>query len=231
MRVVAYLRVSTDRQAEQGLGLEVQEHAIRDWALAHDHEIAAWFRDEGVSGADSLELRLGLADALEALRSDHAGGGLVVYRLDRLARDLVAQEHLLADMHRMGAEVFSTSNAEASYLTDDPDDPSRKLIRQLIGAVNEYERSIIALRLRSGRRRKAENGGYAYGAPGFGYRAEGRELVAVPEEQVTLTRMRELRAAGTTYEGIARVLGQEGHATKRGGRWSGKVIRDVLRRD
>ena len=60
--------------------------------------------------------------------------------------------------------------------------------------MNEYERSIIALRLRSGRRRKAENGGYAYGAPGFGYRAEGRELVAVPEEQAALARMRELRS-------------------------------------
>ena len=80
MRVVAYLRVSTDRQAEQGLGLEVQEQAIRDWALTHDHEISMWCRDEGLSGADSLELRLGLADALEALRSNYAGE-LVVYRL------------------------------------------------------------------------------------------------------------------------------------------------------
>ena len=230
MKVVAYLRVSTDRQAEQGLGLEVQEHAISTWAKNGDHRIVMWCRDEGLSGADSLELRLGLADALEELKNREADG-LVVYRLDRLARDLVAQEHLLADMHRMGAEVFSTSNAEASYLTDDPDDPSRKLIRQIIGAVNEYERSIIALRLRSGRRRKADNGGYAYGAPMFGYRAEGRELVPVPAEQAALTRMREVRAEGATYEAIARVLRREGYPTKRGGQWHGKVVRDVLKRE
>lgn len=90
---------------------------------------------------------------------------------------------------------------------------------------------MISLCLRSGRRRKAENGGYAFGAPGFGYRAEGRSLVPVAEEQATLERMRALRAEGATYETIARTLSAEGHKTKRGGLWHGKVCRDVLRRD
>jgi DNA invertase Pin-like site-specific DNA recombinase len=118
---------------------------------------------------------------------------LIVYRLDRLARDLVLQEQLLADIRRMGADVFSTSSAEGSYLTDDPDDPSRKLIRQVLGAVNEYERAIIALRLRSGRRKKYDNGGYAFGSPPYGWRAVRRDLVEDPEEQAALARMRELR--------------------------------------
>ena len=48
----------------------------------------------------------------------------------------------------MGAEVFSTSDAEQGYLQDDPSDPSRKLIRQVLGAVAEYERAMIRLRLR-----------------------------------------------------------------------------------
>jgi DNA invertase Pin-like site-specific DNA recombinase len=158
VKLVAYLRVSTDRQAEEGLGLEVQEQAIRALARTERHRVVLWARDEGVSGSNGLETREGLADALEALKSRQAGG-LVVYRLDRLARDLVLQEKLLADVRRMGGEVFSTSSAEASYLTDDPDDPSRKLIRQVLGAVNEYERAMIALRLRSGRRKKHDNGG------------------------------------------------------------------------
>jgi DNA invertase Pin-like site-specific DNA recombinase len=143
--------------------------------------LVLWARDEGVSGSNGLDTRDGLADALEALKSRQAGG-LIVYRLDRLARDLVLQEQLLADIRRMGAEVFSTSSAEASYLTDDPDDPSRKLIRQVLGAVNEYERAMIALRLRSGRRKKHDNGGYAYGSPPYGWRAVGRELAEDPEE-------------------------------------------------
>ena len=229
MKVAAYLRVSTDRQAEEGLGLEVQEQAIRRWARQHGHRVVLWARDEGVSGSNGLDMREGLADALQALK-DHQAEGLVVYRLDRLARDLVLQEQLLADVRRMHAEVFSTSTAEASYLGDDPDDPSRKLIRQVLGAVNEYERAMIALRLRSGRRRKAENGGYAYGSPPYGWRAVGRELVEDAREQTALRRMRELRADGKSYRDIATVLHDEGHSPKRGNIWHPMTIRQVLNR-
>ena len=164
MKLAAYLRVSTDRQAEEGLGLEVQEQTIKGWAHAHEHRVVLWTRDEGVSGSNGLDTRVGLADVPEAIKRQRVDG-LVVYRLDRLARDLVLQEQLLAEIRRLGGELFSTSNAEASYLSDDPDDPSRKLIRQVLGAVNEHERAMIALRLRSGRRRKADNGGYAFGEP------------------------------------------------------------------
>ena len=229
MKVAAYLRVSTDRQAEEGLGLEVQEQAIRGWARQHGHRVVLWCRDEGVSGSNGLDMREGLADALQPLK-DHQADGLVVYRLDRLARDLVLQEQLLADVRRMRAEVFSTSAAEASYLGDDPDDPSRKLIRQVLGAVNEYERAMIALRLRSGRRRKAENGGYAYGSPPYGWRAVGRELVEDDDEQRALRRMRELRVGGCSYREIGAVLQAEGHSPKRGSVWHPMTIRQVLSR-
>jgi DNA invertase Pin-like site-specific DNA recombinase len=229
MRVAAYLRVSTDRQAEEGLGLEVQEQAIRAWSRTNGHRVVLWARDEGVSGSNGLDTRLGLVDALEALKAGDAAG-LVVYRLDRLARDLVLQEQLIADIRRMGADVFSTSTAEAAYLTDDPDDPSRKLIRHVLGAVNEYERAMIALRLRSGRRRKHDNGGYAYGSPPFGYRAQGRQLIEHPEEQAALRRMRELRGTGASYRDIAASLESEGHRPKRGRVWHPMTIRQILTR-
>lgn len=68
--------------------------------------------------------------------------GIFVYRLARLARDLVLQEQLLAEVSRAGGQVFSTSGAEQHYLVDDSDAPSRRLIRQILGAVSEYERSM-----------------------------------------------------------------------------------------
>jgi DNA invertase Pin-like site-specific DNA recombinase len=229
MKVVAYLRVSTDRQAEEGLGLEIQEQAIKAWARTNAYRVTLWTRDEGISGSNGLDARVGLADALKAVK-DGSADGLVVYRLDRLARDLVLQEQLLADVRRVGAQVFSTSPAEASYLTDDPDDPSRKLIRQVLGAVNEYERAMIALRLRSGRRRKADKGGYAYGSPPYGYRAVGRELVEDEKEQLALARMRELRTDGASYRAIAERIATEGHLPKRGGVWHPMTVRQVLSR-
>jgi DNA invertase Pin-like site-specific DNA recombinase len=133
-----------------------------------------------------------------------------VYRLDRLARYLVLQEQLLAEIKRLGADTYTTSSAEAGYLADDPDDPSRKLISQILGAVNEYERAMIKLRLRSGRARKNRNAGYAYGPPPLGYRAEGRQLVADNYEQQVVERIRALRAEGRSLRQIADVLTAEG---------------------
>jgi DNA invertase Pin-like site-specific DNA recombinase len=174
VKVVVYVRVSTGKQVEEGLGLADQEHACRAWARQHSHQVVAVFRDEGISGTKELEHRLGLAEALAAVKDGRAGA-IVVYRLDRLARDLVLQEQLLAEVWRSG-ELFSTAGGEAN-LHDDPEDPSRRLIRQVLGAVSEYERAMIALRLRRGRAAKAARGGFAYGSPAFGHRAAGRALV------------------------------------------------------
>jgi hypothetical protein len=57
----------------------------------------------------------------------------------------------------MGRERFSTSPSESAFLRDDPTDPSRALIRQVLGAVSEYERKMITVRLRAGRARKASS--------------------------------------------------------------------------
>lgn len=222
MRLAAYLRVSTETQTE-GLGLDVQEATIRKWASAHGHTVAEAYTDAGVSGSNGLDTRAGLADALAALKDGQAAG-LVVYRLDRLARDLILQEQLLADLRRGGWQAFSTSDAEAQYLTDDPADPSRKMIRQVLGAVAECERSMIALRLRAGRARKASNGGFAGGTPPYGFRSDDGELVEVPAEQATLARIRQLRTAGQSYEQIAQALNTDGVSPRRGREWHRAVI-------
>jgi len=229
MRAVAYLRVSTDRQAEHGLGLDVQERTVRAWARKQGHRLVAVHTDAGVSGSNGLGSRVGLADALEQVRDGRADG-IVVARLDRLARDLIVQEQALAEVRRLGGDVWSCAPGEAAYLVDDPDDPSRKLIRQVLGAVSEYERSMVSLRLRSGRRRKAERGGFAYGSPPLGKRAEGGALVDDPDEAATVQRIAELRGEGRSLRAIAAVLEAEGRRTKRGGRWQPATISRVLSR-
>ncbi len=231
LMAVDNLRVSTDRQAEKGFGLDVQKRAILAWASHEGHRIVRWCKDEGLSGSNGLEAREGLAEALGAIKRDEAKG-VVVFHLDRLARDLILQEQLLVEIRRTpGANLFSTSAAEAHFLSDDPDDPSRKFVRQILGAVSEYESGIIALRLRSGRKRKSERGGFAYGSPPFGYKAKDGELRAEPEEQATLARIVELRGGGSSLREICCTLENEGRLTKRGGaRWHPAVVRDVIAR-
>lgn len=239
MRVVGYIRVSTDKQAEEGLGLEVQEAELRRWAKAHGHRLVDVVRDEGRSGAADVAARPGLAEALAMLASGRravrpAGEpwaeALAVARLDRLARDLVLQEQLLAEVRRVGGRVMSCVAGEAGYLEDDPHDPSRALIRQVLGAVAQYERAMIRLRLMAGRQRKAERGGYAGGGRPFGYRTESAELVADVDEQATLERIHELRSAGASLRSIAQTLTDEGRRPRRAERWHPEVVRGILAR-
>ncbi len=230
MKIVGYVRVSTATQAEEGMGLAVQKAAIRKWCKDHGHRLVKTLSDEGVSGSKELDDRPGLADAFDVVRSRKAQG-IVVPRLDRLARDLIVQETILAEVRRIGGEVFSTSPAEASYLTDDPDDPSRKLIRQVLGAVSEYERSMVALRLRNGRKRKAQMGGYAAGAPAFGFEARDGDLIESQNEQSTIERIAELRTSGSSFREICSKLEAEGHVTKRGAtRWQPMAVKRVVDR-
>jgi DNA invertase Pin-like site-specific DNA recombinase len=228
MQVVGYLRVSTDRQAEEGLGLEIQEEKVRDWARSNGHKLRAIYRDEGISGSNGIDTRVGLADALAAL--GEGAKGLVVYRLDRLARDLVLQEQLLADVWRLGCQVFSCSPAEGAYLANDPDDPSRALIRQVLGAVSQYERSMIALRLRTGRRRKQAKGGYIGGDAPLGFKCVDGELEPVDHEIAALKRIEELHHTGASLRSIISTLESEDIRPPRSDRWHPESVRRVLAR-
>lgn len=228
LRLIGYLRVSTDRQAELGLGLVVQEKAVRAWARANGHRIVKVIRDEGISGAADVVDRPGLGEALAAVESGSADG-VAMYRLDRLARSLTVQEAVLAQLWNLGGRVFTVDMREV--LCDDPDDPTRTALRQIIGVFAQLERSLIAARMRAGRRAKAEGGGYAgFGSPPFGWRAEGKELVADEHEQATLARARELRDDGRSLRQIIEVLHDEGRLAKRGGRWHPRTLNAVLGR-
>ena len=77
-----------------------------------------------------------------------------MHRLDRLARDLVLQEQLLAELHRRGKELASVDRTEHDSLAHSPDDPTRALVRRMLGSIAQYEREVIRLRLMAGRTRK-----------------------------------------------------------------------------
>ncbi|GAA1806612.1 recombinase family protein [Nostocoides veronense] len=141
------------------------------------------------------------------------------------------QEQVLADLWRAKGRAYSCAQGEDANLHEDPDDPSRRLIRQVLGAVSEYERAMVRLRLRNGRRRKAERGGYAYGSPPLGKRTEGAALVDDPEEAATVARIHALHGQRMSLRQIADTLTAEGRPTKRGGRWRPLTVSRVVQRN
>ena len=82
---VAYLRVSTDEQAESGAGLAAQRNAIEAVAAVRGWTITAWHEDGGVSGGKAPHQRPGLAGALDAVQTGQAER-LIVAKIDRLSR-------------------------------------------------------------------------------------------------------------------------------------------------
>jgi len=230
VRLAAYLRISTKEQAEHGYGLPQQRAQITAWAKRHGHRIALWERDEGQSGSNGLDARVGLYGALQAVESGEVEG-LVVKQLDRLARDLVLQETLLARIWRHGAQVFSTIEAESDSLADGGEDPTRNLTRQILGAIAEYERALIVMRLRGGKLAKQAEGGYVGGRVPYGSQlTDDGKLEPDEAEREVVRRMQTMRESGASYREICAALNGDGIHTKSGTEWVPPTVRTILLR-
>lgn len=219
---IGYVRVSTDGQVD-GYGLPTQRAALRQWVAEHPGEqLLRVVVDKGLSGTlDHLD-RPGLAEVLAAIATGRADGVLVP-RLDRLARDLIIQERLILEVGRIGGRVRSAVGMEDQVLDGDPADPTRRFVRRVLGAAAEFDRDMIALRLATGRAAKAAAGGYACGRPPYGWAAKGKTLVPVPAEQRIITDIRGMRKLGSPLQEIADSLSESGDKT-----WSRETVRAIL---
>jgi len=213
-KAFGYIRVSGQSQVE-GDGFDRQTEAIERYAKGNNLKIVRWFREEGVSG--TLESRPEFDAMMTELLADgvHA---VVVERLDRLARELLIQEKLLAEFRKHGIELLSTAGGEADLGSSDP---SRVLVRQMLGAVAQYDKSMIVSKLRAARMRVKAKTGKCEGRKFYGFRAG---------EQDILQRMKSMRDAGKNYEEIARTLNKEEIKTRTGGEWFPATIRRIVTR-
>ena len=103
-----YLRVSSLSQAAEGRdGLPRQRDAIQTYAAANDMEIVRWFEDRGVGGGTDADARPAWVEMLGQILA--AGvRSILIEKLDRLARDLLIQEHIILDVRRLGVDLVST---------------------------------------------------------------------------------------------------------------------------
>lgn len=227
-RLIAYLRVSSDGQArDDRFGLPNQRSAIKAWAQRNGCRIVRYLADEGVSGTEPAAAREGLSEALAYVGEGRADG-VIVAEMGRFARLLIEQEAILAVIWNAGGRAYTADEGE--ILEDDPDDPMRRALRQMRGIFHQLDRDMIVKRLRDGRRTKREEEGRCEGPPPYGYRAEAGALVEDEFEQAGLRRLRELDRGGMSTRRIAERLAEEGHPTKRGGRWTSPVVSRILSR-
>ena len=218
-QAVTYVRVSGKGQAG-GDGPERQRQSIAQFALASKLTVVEEYSDLGVSGTKELADRPGLARLIDRLESNGVRV-VIVERADRLARDLMVQEVILSQFAKIGARILTADGVDLTS----SDDPTRRLIRQVLGAVAEFEKNVLVLKLRAARERKRARGERVEGAKPFGHH---------PAERALIERMRHLRrkpAKGSrlSVAKIAAQLNAEGHRNRSGRDWSAQMVHHVLR--
>jgi DNA invertase Pin-like site-specific DNA recombinase len=204
---ILYLRVSSDKQGESGLGLEGQEAACR-----RECDRRGWVVQDVITEVQSgkIERRPGLDRALGLTKG--VQGVMVAAEASRLTRG--STTHLLALYERAAKDGY------AIYALDLPEiditSPSGELMLTLLAAINRFERRMIAQRTSRALRAKIARG-EPVGRP--------RSMPAAITE-----RIRVLRAEGLSYQGIADRLNDEGVTTLAGGQWVKQYVGQAVKR-
>ena len=224
-KAFAYIRCSGLSQMD-GDGPVRQRSAIERYALANDIEIIQWF-EESHTGSD-LEGRIAFRDMRSAVVSNGVRT-VVIEKMDRLARDMMIQESVILDFQKNGITLRSATPGEDDLCGSDP---TRVMIRQIMGAFYEYERKMIASKLRAGQNRKKAILGRSEGRKPYGYMSGGPKHgdIPNPSEYPTLLIMRDLRTSGDSAELIADKLNTISSLARSGKQWRGSVIRRILNR-
>ena len=218
MATIAYLRVSTDEQAQRGLGLDAQLAAI---TKAHGKPDQV-YRDEGMTGKDPN--RPGLLSALDALKRDDV---LVVAKRDRLARDTFLSLWCDKEAKRRRARIVSAAGEGT-----ESDDPAAVLMRTMVDAFATYERQLIGQRTKAALAQKKTKGEKTGGDVPFGFdlAADGIHLVENADEQKIIRLCASLKAKGYSLRAIGAELKSMGYTTKKGTTtWHPQTIKNLLK--
>jgi DNA invertase Pin-like site-specific DNA recombinase len=207
MRVVGYIRVSTEEQGDSRAGLEAQEAAIRAEVERREWELVELYVD--VASGKTLRKRDNLGVALRAL-ADGAADALVVAKLDRLSRSVL---DFAGIMETAAAEGWSLVVIDLGV---DTTTPNGELVANIMISMAQWERRIIGERTKS-----ALDALMARGTK------VGRKS-GVADETVRLIRV--MRDAGSSWQKIADALTAEGVETGQGGKWHAATVRRIYLR-
>ena len=207
-RAIAYVRVSTDKQADAGQSLEAQQAKVAAYASLYDLELVEVVVDAGAS-AKTLD-RPGLTRALAMLKSGKADA-LVVVKLDRLTRSV-------RDLGALVETYFASGKAALLSVSEQIDTRSAggRLVLNVLASVSQWEREAVGERTSAVMQFKAAAGEYTGGRAPYGFRVEAGLLVAVEAEQAVLTAVREARASGLSLRAIAASLESRGLLSRTG---------------
>jgi len=220
---IAYIRVSTEAQALEGVSLDAQRAKAEAWCLANDYSLSAVFVDAGVSGKRA-DNRPELQAALNAVTK--AKGVLVVYSLSRLARSTKDTIAIADRLGKASADLVSLSEKI------DTTTAAGKMVFQMLAVLAEFERNQISERTTAAMAHMRDAGKFLGQVPfGFDLADDGETLIVNRTEQEAVELIRSLRAKGYSLRLIAEELERANIPTKAGKKsWTHTAVHSILKR-
>jgi DNA invertase Pin-like site-specific DNA recombinase len=201
-----YTRTSTATNlGEDKDSVPRQRRAIQAYANRAGYRIEKWFDDGDVKGADPIETRKGFSEMIEAIAANGCRT-IIVETANRFARDLMVQE---TGFQRLKAEGITLIAADSpDSFTDDS--PTAVLIRQILGAVAQFDKAMTVAKLRGARDKKRKTYGKCEGRKTIGERdprivevaralANGETRMSLREISAALAEQGFLSAKGTPF--------------------------------
>ena len=225
-KVFAYLRVSDvsqvkDKNGNLKDGYTRQEKACTDYADSHNMVVVQVYK-EAISGTKDTEYRPQLAALMVSLEQNHHGVKTVlIERLDRLARDYFIQETILRDLQSKGFTLISANVNEPDLCSNDP---TRILVRTMLGGIAAYEKSMLVAKLRAARDRKRLATGRCEGRTQYVDTPEGRSLI----HYIKSLHKKPKYGHRKTLQQIADQLNEEGRKTISGKKFTLHRVRDII---
>jgi DNA invertase Pin-like site-specific DNA recombinase len=209
----AYYRTSSATNVgEDKDSLKRQQAAVRQCAKARGLEIVNEYYDAAVSGGDPVDTRDGFKQML-AYMSSNGARTIVVENASRFARDLIVQETGYQMLKARGIELIAADSPD-SFLSDTP---TAVLIRQILGAVAQFDRASLVTKLRGARERIRRQQG----------RCEGRK----PEiPQHVADEAAKASATGLSLRSVSTYLASKGMVTATGKAYSASQVQQLLKR-
>ncbi len=217
-KAVAYFRTSSAANVGEAKDtLARQRAAVTVYAKANGIEIVGEFYDAAVSGADPVDARPGFAELLGRIAGNGVGM-VLVEDPSRFARDLMVQMTGHEMLKRMCVDLVAV-NAPEHFLEDTP---TATLVRQVLGAISQFEKAQLVMKLKAARdRKKAETG-----------RCGGRRPVpaATVKEARRLARRNPKTGRVRSLRRIAKELADLGHLGPSGNEYGAESVKRMLAR-
>jgi DNA invertase Pin-like site-specific DNA recombinase len=213
VEAVAYLRTSSSTNTGPDKDSDKRQRAaITAFAKAHGYTIVAEFYDAAVSGGDPIAERPGFKAMLDRI----AGNGvrcIIVESPDRFARDLTVQLTGHDFLKSLGISLIPATAPD--FFTEDT--PTAVLVRQVLGAIAQFEKTSLVAKLKAARDRKKAATGKCGGRKSY--------VEARPE---TVALAKKLRGERMSLRKISAVLADQGHRTARAKPYVASAVQAML---